>query len=52
MKGKQRTLSMAGFDRYAKSTRREIFLTQMDKVVPWGELCALIEPVYHVRADR
>jgi IS5 family transposase len=47
MKGKQTTLSMAGFDRYAKPTRREIFLTQMDKVVPWGELCAVIAPVYY-----
>jgi len=46
MKGKQTTLSMVGFDRYAKPTRREIFLTQMDQVVPWGELCGLIEPVY------
>jgi IS5 family transposase len=46
MKGKQTTLSMAGFDRYAKPTRREIFLAQMDKVVPWGKLCAVIEPVY------
>ena len=46
MKGKQSTLSMAGFDRYAQPTRRELFLTQMDKVVPWGELCAVIAPVY------
>jgi IS5 family transposase len=46
MKGKQTTLSMAGFDRFAKPTRREIFLTQMDKVVPWAELCAVIAPVY------
>jgi hypothetical protein len=37
---------MAGFDRYAKPTWRELFLTQMDKVVPWGELCAVIAPVY------
>jgi len=46
MKGKQATLSMAGFERYAKPTRRALFLTQMDKVVPWGELCAVIAPVY------
>jgi IS5 family transposase len=46
MKGKQSTLSVAGFDRFAKPTRREIFLEQMDKVVPWGELCAPIEPHY------
>lgn len=46
MKGRQRTLSLAGFDRYAKPTRRELFLKQMDQVVPWDELCALIEPLY------
>lgn len=51
MKGKQTTLSMAGFDRFAKPTRREIFLTQMDKVVPWGELCAVIAPHYP-RSER
>ena len=51
MKGKQTTLSMAGFERFAKPTRREIFLTQMDKVVPRGELCAVIGPHYP-RSER
>ena len=46
MKGKQTTLSMAGFDRFAKPTRRELFLAEMDKIVPWPELCALVEPFY------
>ena len=27
-------------------TRRERFLGEMDQVVPWAELCVLIEPVY------
>jgi IS5 family transposase len=27
-------------------TRREMFLEEMEQVVPWGELCALIEPHY------
>ena len=43
---KQMTLSTSGFDRYGKTTRRAAFLAQMDRVVPWGELCALIEPFY------
>jgi len=43
----QRTLAtMNGFERYAKKTRREIFLEEMEQVVPWRELCALIEPHY------
>ncbi|MEY2907222.1 MAG: hypothetical protein RLZZ408_1693 [Verrucomicrobiota bacterium] len=27
-----------------KATRRERFLGEMEKVVPWGKLIALIEP--------
>ncbi len=43
---KQKTLATLGFDKYTKTTRRAVFLGEMDRVVPWGELCALIEPVY------
>jgi IS5 family transposase len=43
---KQMTLSTSGFDQYAKTTRRAVFLSEMERVVPWAELCALIEPVY------
>src|SRR6266853_1544475 len=43
----QRTLAtMNGFERYTKKTRREAFLEEMEQVVPWRELCALIEPHY------
>jgi IS5 family transposase len=40
----QRTLS--GFEKYDKTTRRAQFLCEMERVVPWTEICALIEPVY------
>jgi IS5 family transposase len=43
---KQKTLATLGFDKYTKTTRRAVFLGEMDRVVPWSELCALIEPVY------
>src|SRR6202795_4948760 len=44
---KQRSLAMSnGFERYSKKTRRAAFLEEMEQVVPWAELCALIEPVY------
>src|SRR5260370_41041864 len=44
---KQRTLAMmTGFERYTKKTRRAAFLEEMDQVVPWAKLCALIEPHY------
>src|SRR2546426_12040990 len=42
----QATFAGSGFEAYRKPTRRELFLTEMERVVPWGELCALIEPVY------
>ncbi len=43
---KQMTLSAGGFDRHSKTTRRAAFLAEMDRVVPWSALCALIDPVY------
>src|SRR6186713_3402954 len=43
---KQMTLSASGFDRYTKTTRRAAFLAEMERVVPWRELCAVIEPFY------
>ena len=43
---KQMTLATAGFERYGKTTRRAVFLAEMERVVPWSDLCALIEPVY------
>jgi len=43
---KQKTLAALGFDKYTKITRRAAFLAEMQRVVPWSELCALIEPVY------
>src|SRR6266700_609336 len=44
---KQRTLSMmTGFEQYTRKTRRAIFLEEMEQVVPWRELCALVAPHY------
>src|SRR5450432_4658032 len=44
---KQRTLAMmTGFEQYTRKTRRALFLEEMEQVVPWRELCALIEPFY------
>jgi IS5 family transposase len=37
---------MNGFERYTKKTRRAAFLEEMERVVPWAKLCALIEPHY------
>ena len=44
---KQTTLAtMTGFERYSKKTRRAQFLEEMEQVVPWAKLRALIEPHY------
>lgn len=44
---KQTTFATAtGFEAFRKTTRREVFLTEMNRVVPWAQLCALIDPVY------
>lgn len=43
---KQATLATAGFEKFGKTTRRAQFLGQMDQVIPWAELTAVIEPFY------
>jgi len=43
---KQMTLARGGFEQFGKTTKRAAFLAEMDQVVPWAELCALIEPHY------
>jgi IS5 family transposase len=40
-----------GFEKYGKTTRRETFLTEMDRIVPWNELCGLIAPKYPKAGD-
>ena len=41
---KQQTLT--GFEKYGKTTRRAQFLADMERIIPWQELSAAIEPVY------
>jgi IS5 family transposase len=48
---KQQTLAMAEdqnerYEQYRKPTRRDVFLATMEEIVPWAELCAVIEPHY------
>lgn len=43
---KQLTLAVNDFERFRKPTRREKFLAEMNTVVPWAQLVALIEPFY------
>ena len=41
---KQTSLSVSGFELQSKRTRRRKFLNEMDRVIPWSELVALIQP--------
>ena len=48
---KQQTLAMAGdqnaqYEQYRKPTKRDVFLATMEQIVPWAELCGVIEPFY------
>jgi IS5 family transposase len=43
---KQTTFASVAWDRKGKITRRERFLAEMDAVIPWARLLALIEPHY------
>lgn len=43
---KQMTLAVNGFEAYRKPTRKAEFLSRMDKLVPWAEFCAVIQPHY------
>lgn len=42
----QQTFAEVSFERYRKPTRRERFLDEMNRVVPWAELAAVIQPFY------
>ena len=48
---KQQTLAVAAdqnaqYEQYRKPTRRDVFLATMEKIVPWADLCSVIEPHY------
>jgi IS5 family transposase len=42
----QRTFASVAWEKKGKVTRRERFLAEMDAVIPWSRLLALIEPHY------
>src|SRR3982750_2840630 len=48
---KQQTLAMAAdqnaqYEQYRRPTRRDAFLATMEQIVPWEQLCELVEPYY------
>lgn len=49
---KQMSLSESGFERKTKRTRKREFLDEMNLVVPWAELVALIAPHAPTRSAK
>jgi len=43
---RQVSLTTEGFEKYRKTTKKELFLKQMDKIIQWKELSEVIEPYY------
>ncbi len=43
---RQLTLATGTFETHRKPTRRETFLSDREKVMPWQDLCAVIAPYY------
>lgn len=48
---KQQTLAMAAddnaqYEQYRRPTKRDLFLATMEQIVPWADLCSVIEPYY------
>ena len=42
---KQQSLASQGvFEKYGRKSRRELFLDEMEKVVPWSALESLVRP--------
>lgn len=43
---RQKTFAENGFEKHRKATKRDIFLANMDEIIPWRELSEVIEPFY------
>lgn len=48
----QTSFAQAEYDKKKKRTRREIFLAQMEQVIPWARLMEVIEPHYPKAGGR
>jgi IS5 family transposase len=43
---RQQTLADGSFEKFRKKTRKELFLADMEQIIPWQDLCVAIEPYY------
>lgn len=42
----QKSFAAADFEKYRKKTRKEMFLEEMDHIIPWQEMSQAVEPHY------
>lgn len=49
---KQRSLAENRFDCRPQATKRQRFLAEMDAVIPWARLAALVEPVQPIEQAK
>jgi IS5 family transposase len=43
---RQQSFATDDFEKYRKKTRKEVFLEEMDKIIPWKALSKVIKPYY------
>ncbi|MDF1528794.1 MAG: IS5/IS1182 family transposase, partial [Sedimenticola sp.] len=43
---RQQSLEASGYEKFRKKTRKELFLEEMNEIIPWKEICEAIEPYY------
>lgn len=43
---RQQSFAAEDFEKYRKKTRKEIFLEEMDRIIPWNEMSQAVEPHY------
>ncbi len=46
---RQQSFAADDFEKYRKKTRKEIFLEEMDRIIPWTALSKVIRPYYPKR---
>jgi IS5 family transposase len=46
MSEEQLSFANVPFERFSKTTKRAVFLDEMNRILPWTEMCALLRPHY------
>jgi IS5 family transposase len=43
---RQQSFTAEDFEKYRKKTRKEVFLEEMDQIIPWQEMGEAVKPYY------